>query len=178
MCFLIVYKWTIDWTSSPLPGTPSLITVLIKMILGAGKIPDDDTQIFPSADTQATVQDILVLCMAISVPWMLVFKPLLLRRKHNAELKAREMAGVLDVDPDDEEKHDGGGHGHGGHGEEFEFSEIVIHQMIHTIEYVLGTISNTASYLRLWALSLAHAELSEVFYDQTIGGTMNGSPSA
>merc|ERR1719474_2425172 len=201
MCFLIVYKWCIDWTSSSLPGTPSLITVLIKMILSIGTITDE-TQVCEDKDTQMLLQEILVICMGVSIPWMLVFKPLLLRSKHRREVEARRYqqadiespaqgggyGQLLDDhgDDDDEEKYQaesvkkaghGGGGGHG-HGEEFEFSEVVIHQLIHTIEYVLGTISNTASYLRLWALSLAHAELSEVFYDQTIGGTMNGSPSA
>eukprot|EP00343_Euplotes_focardii_P010167 CAMPEP_0205829538 /NCGR_PEP_ID=MMETSP0206-20130828/38423_1 /ASSEMBLY_ACC=CAM_ASM_000279 /TAXON_ID=36767 /ORGANISM="Euplotes focardii, Strain TN1" /LENGTH=512 /DNA_ID=CAMNT_0053132345 /DNA_START=128 /DNA_END=1666 /DNA_ORIENTATION=+ len=57
-----------------------------------------------------------------------------------------------------------------GDGGSHDFSEIFIHQLIETIEFVLGTVSNTASYLRLWALSLAHSQLAAVFYEKLLGG--------
>jgi len=131
---------------------PNLITTLINIALNPGSVDE------PMYAGQAGMQNILLLCALVSVPILLFAKPYFLSKQH-AQV----------VHHHDEEA------GHGDDDEEHGFGEIVIHQAIETIEFVLGMVSNTASYLRLWALSLAHSELATVFWDKAMLSTLNSN---
>ncbi|KAF1813948.1 V0/A0 complex, 116-kDa subunit of ATPase [Eremomyces bilateralis CBS 781.70] len=184
LVFAIVYKWTIDWYAIG-QAPPGLLNMLIYMFLSPGTIEA------PLYRGQGTVQVILILLAVICVPIMLFLKPFYERWEHN---RARalgyrgigESTRVSALDDDDDEEGqtlNGGRDSYGdddegvamitqdidqGEHEEFEFSEAMIHQVIHTIEFCLNCVSHTASYLRLWALSLAHQQLSIVLWDMTL----------
>ncbi|KAI3965101.1 hypothetical protein MKX01_014032 [Papaver californicum] len=153
LALLILIKWCTG-------SQADLYHVMIYMFLS----PTDDlgdNQLFPG---QRPLQIVLLLLALVAVPWMLFPKPFILKKLHSERFQGRTygMLGTsemdLEVEPDSARQHH----------EDFNFSEVFVHQMIHSIEFVLGAVSNTASYLRLWALSLAHSELSTVFYEKVL----------
>ncbi|XP_029654021.1 V-type proton ATPase 116 kDa subunit a1 [Octopus sinensis] len=180
---LIFYKW-IAFSVQNLAQAQSLLLQLISMFLFESK----SSELY---NHQTNIQTILVILAFICVPWMLLIKPFILWFRHQAAVKrsqlpsASSQRGLVNCDDDvaanyvinvDEQVEVSSESLHSkSELPEFNFGDIFVHQCIHTIEYCLGCISNTASYLRLWALSLAHAELSEVLWNMVmrIGLSMN-----
>ena len=174
MDWMIMYKWVTPITEDPaLNGPPGIINTMITMGLGT---PDHN----PLFIGQTNVQGLLMKITICAVPLMLIPKPIILWLENKRKTASAEAArsGTTTADGEYTSLVDEGGKpavAHGEH-EEFEIGEVVIHQMIETIEYVLGTVSHTASYLRLWALSLAHQQLSLVFFQKALVPALVSGP--
>lgn len=148
LVFTIIYKWSIDWEADGRPA-PGLLNMLIYMFLQPGTVEEN---LYPG---QAVVQVILLLIAVICVPILLLLKPLYLRWEHN-RARAQGYRGIGEtsrfsaLDADDEDGHAMNGAGEtvdsehetaamitqdigDEEHEEFEFSEVMIHQTIHTI---------------------------------------------
>lgn len=150
LVFTIIYKWCIDWIKIG-QSAPGLLNMLIYMFLQPGTV-DPKEQLYSG---QAVVQVILLLIAVICVPILLLLKPLYLRWEHN-RARALGYRGIgetsrfsaLDDENEDGHMMNGGRDSMGSdreaaamvtqdidgeEHEEFEFSEVMIHQVIHTI---------------------------------------------
>ncbi|KAJ1557664.1 H(+)-transporting V0 sector ATPase subunit a, partial [Nowakowskiella sp. JEL0078] len=168
MTCIIGYLWSMTFENRQ---APSLLNTLIFMFLSPGNV-EKSQELYTG---QATVQLFLLFAAVVCVPWMLIGKPYLVWKESHAHkdslpsvrggYQRLEVVGgeYEDMDDDLGEAHEEIAEEH------HDFSEVIVHQVLHTIEFVLNSISNTASYLRLWALSLAHAQLSEVLWDMVMG---------
>ena len=196
LCLTIVLKW-LTWDSTISGDAPSLLINLIGMFMMKVPSKKEKTWIYGSitddaegvATLQNLVQKVLILTAVACLPVMLCAKPYIKYKKHQERQNRNttnfggirvntggdDTANILE---DDDLAYDSDQPGANDPPvEAFNLTEAAVEQMIHTIEYALGCISHTASYLRLWALSLAHAELSDVLWNMVlkIGLTAGGS---
>ncbi|CAG4919632.1 unnamed protein product [Colias eurytheme] len=178
--FYMVLLMFIKWTSyGPSPGhfgsddpeivkssaycAPSILITFINMMLfktDSNPRSQCDETMFAG---QLVFQKLFVITALMCVPVMLFGKPYFIMK----EQKERATQGAQPLEAAAENGSAGGAPVPAPHHDE-DITEVFIHQAIHTIEYVLGSVSHTASYLRLWALSLAHAQLAEVAWNMLL----------
>ena len=168
MIILIFIKWVTDY-SLDTSKAPSIITILMNLALKGGSV--EGTPVWGTIPTEEKVNKIFFYLSIFCIPIILLIKPTMKIYQNQKEEKEKEENPeknnymqlinndykelFLDYINEQENKSEG-------------ITDIFVHQIIETIEFVLGCVSNTASYLRLWALSLAHSQLSKVFFEKCV----------
>uniref|UniRef100_A0A8C8HPL2 V-type proton ATPase subunit a n=1 Tax=Oncorhynchus tshawytscha TaxID=74940 RepID=A0A8C8HPL2_ONCTS len=161
LVFMIIYKW-LAFSARDSQMAPSILIHFINMFLMQG---DGVPPLFPG---QVGLQVFLVVIALLSVPVLLLGKPVYLYLLHNGGANLMGMYRVRFCEDPILSVPMSFFNFFFFFFLQFDFGDVFLHQSIHTIEYCLGCISNTASYLRLWALSLAHAQLSEVLWSMVM----------
>ncbi|RWS30062.1 V-type proton ATPase 116 kDa subunit a isoform 1-like isoform X1, partial [Leptotrombidium deliense] len=167
MDLLIISKW-LTYGIHESGCAPSILVLIINMCM----FKKTETTCAPMYFGQEALQMALMVLVMLCVPWMLCLKPYILVKQEDRRKFLLRANQSNNAQPKDDYAGDQPNdvavtidhHGGHGDGEEFDLGKIIIDQSIETIEYCLGSVSHTASYLRLWALSLAHAQLSEVLW--------------
>lgn len=172
----ILFKW-LFWDVTNADCAPSLLINLIGMFMLKRPVRciGEHNSVTPTmiyGDLQYPLQMLLITIGILCIPWMLILKPYVLYKRHLSKTEGRGQYVRLDTGADrwgmqlDDliENESPDDNHHGGDEHEFDITEIAIDSIIETIEFCLNCISHTASYLRLWALSLAHSQLSEVLW--------------
>ena len=167
MVVLIFIKWVTDY-SLDTSRAPSIITILMNLALKNGSV--EGKPVWGTVLKEEKVNRVFFYFSILCIPIILLVKPIIkiIRMKNDEEKEENKNDSnymhlinndynelFLDYIKQQQNKNEG-------------ITDIFVHQIIETIEFVLGCISNTASYLRLWALSLAHSQLSKVFFEKCI----------
>jgi V-type H+-transporting ATPase subunit a len=171
MDLLIFLKWSVNYEREE-KRAPDIKSYLMNMILKFGKLPPEpeeglDWKLYGSRDFYENLHLSLVILAIICLIIMLVPTIILNYNKAKSQYKNNNRRNLIDNEANENLIQN----------EEINLqenqepllSDFIVASVIETIEFALGAVSNTASYLRLWALSLAHSQLSAVFFEYSIG---------
>lgn len=133
--FLILYKWL----AVPRTPSPMLVSVVVNMLLKYAAMPESD-RLYTG---QNAVQTVLTTVGGVALVVLVAGTPLsaVLRRERTPQVDG--YVAVEESPAPGAPAPDSG--------------EDAVSELVDGIEFVLGCVSGTASYLRLWALSLAHS---------------------